>query len=89
MKRIFFVLGLSLISTGVFANDIAEEKNTKEKETEKKEAYSCCTATLTYNGQYVDSQTVCSSFPVYDNCQAARNALLDRNPGAKKALGIQ
>ena len=47
---------------------------------------SCCTATLTYGGEYVDHQTVCSAFPVADNCAAAQNAVLGRNPAAKESL---
>lgn len=68
------------MTSGIFANN---------KKTEKKEiqtSYQCCTATLTYNGEPVDSETVCGMITQGDNCTVAKNKLLDRNPEAKKAL---
>jgi hypothetical protein len=83
MKKLFMAASLLMLTGGVFANTIAEDT----KDCEQKELpVGCCTATLTLNGQYVDHETVCSVFPNYQNCEAARGVLLDRHPDAKKAL---
>lgn len=57
-------------------NEVKEEVVTSE----------CCTATLTFNGDPVDSETVCGFITTADNCAIANDKLLDRNPEAKKAL---
>ncbi|PKP19286.1 MAG: hypothetical protein CVU07_00170 [Bacteroidetes bacterium HGW-Bacteroidetes-23] len=40
MKKLFFVLGLSLMTSGVFANENLEEKNTKKEDSSA--AQVCC-----------------------------------------------
>ncbi len=77
-----------LLTGGVFANDIAENKNQSEDLTKEKEKVMiyCCTATLTYNGQYYDHQESCSTTPngsdmnTSPNCREAKRKLLARNP---------
>ncbi|WP_353170081.1 hypothetical protein [Flavobacterium sp.] len=83
MKKSFLVLGLSMITFGSFANEIKVDKNNEKESLKNSE---CCTATLTYNGVPVDSETVCGFITTGDNCQIAKDKLLDRNPAAKKAL---
>lgn len=88
MKRIFLI-GALIVSASIFANERKEpsaDLNQEAQKGHKEEAYTCCTATLYYMGQPCDSQTMCSDMPLYDNCQAAKSVLLDRNPEAKKAL---
>lgn len=88
MKRIFLI-GALVTSASIFANDVKEpaaELNQEPKNDQKEDTYTCCTATLFYAGQACDSYTICSDMPLYDNCQAAKSVLLDRNPDAKKAL---
>lgn len=65
------------VSAISFANNIEEAKITN----------TCCTATLTYNGQYVDHQESCSAGFTYEqNCAFAQAAVLKRNPAAAIAL---
>ncbi|UMY67128.1 MULTISPECIES: hypothetical protein [unclassified Flavobacterium] len=88
MKRIFLI-GALIASAGVFANERKEPSADLNQEVQKgqnEEVYTCCTATLYYFGEKCDSYTMCSDMPLYDNCQAAKTILLDRNPDAKKAL---
>ncbi|NHN26976.1 hypothetical protein FIA58_014930 [Flavobacterium jejuense] len=76
MKKLILALTLSLIVNGLYAEN-------KKKEIKKKEVASdCCTATLTYNGQYVDHETVCGFITTGDNCQVAKDKLLKRHPEA-------
>ena len=83
MKKIILVLGLSMITFGSFANEI---KVDKKNEKESLKTSQCCTATLTYNGVPVDSETVCGFITTGDNCQIAKEKLLVRNQKAKEAL---
>ena len=65
------------VSAISFASN-AEEANT---------ANTCCTATLTYNGQYVDHSESCSpGFTYEQNCAFATATVLRRNPAAAMAL---
>ena len=79
------------MTTGAFAgNSEKEEKN--ETAISKKEisTVGCCTATLTYNGFYVDHVESCNPMlSTQGNCASASETLLDRNPEAKKALAVK
>jgi hypothetical protein len=87
MKKLFFVFGLSLMTSGVFANELKEEVNVENKKAEVA-IVGCCTATLTYNGQYVDHAESCSTeLTTEQNCAFARRDVLRRNPAAAIALG--
>lgn len=87
MKKLFLMSSMLLLTSGVFANEIAEEKKEQTKKSEEITSNTCCTATLTYQGQYYDHQESCSTFLTYaQNCAFAQKTLLDRNPAAKKAL---
>ncbi|WP_165764593.1 hypothetical protein [Flavobacterium cyanobacteriorum] len=55
MKKIF-LSALLVVVTSVFAT------NEKPKTELPKKDLTCCTATLSYKGKPVDSETVCSSF---------------------------
>lgn len=87
MKKLFFVLGLSLMTSSIFANELKEEA-TIENKTAEVAVVGCCTATLTYNGQYVDHAESCSTeLTTEQNCAVARRDVLKRNPAASQALG--
>ena len=81
MKKLFLVLGLTAISIGTYA-----KSNVKVTNKFAKKPAECCTATLTYNGTPVDSETFCMGPSIAANCAQAKEYLLDRNPAAKKAL---
>jgi hypothetical protein len=72
-----------MITFGSFANEIKVDKNNEKQQLK---TIDCCTATLTYNGAPVDSQTFCMMNTTAGNCKEAERILLDRNPEAKKAL---
>lgn len=85
MKKLLF-MGLILMSAGAFAsNEKTEVKKSEKKVTEKKvkkgEGLECCTATLTYNGKYVDSATFCGAPTQGGNCQMAQMIVLNKNRG--------
>lgn len=86
MKKLFLVLGLSMICNFALASNDSKENNNEKPQLKTSE---CCTATLTYNGVPVDSETVCGFITTGDNCQIAKNKLLDRNPQAKKSLSAE
>ena len=67
------ILGLSLMTIGAFAGNSEKEKTKEKKETET--SWHCCTATLTYNGQYYDSETSCSTTPNGDNLNSSPNCI--------------
>lgn len=87
MQSSFFDLALPPISSGIFVNEIVKERSIKENE--EKEAFNYSKLALIFNSPYLFSKSFINCFLVYDNCQAARNALLYINPGAKKALDFQ
>lgn len=61
------------MTTGAFAENSEKEK---EKSSEKKETMVyCCTATLTYNGQYYDHEEYCSNTPNGDNLNSSPNCI--------------
>lgn len=66
-----------LLSTSTFAKEKTEKKATKENKSETVFESQCCTATLTYNGQYVDHRTVCGMITTGDNCNVAVQQLKD------------
>ena len=87
MKKLVLVLSLSLMTSMVFANDVKQDKKEESKKENTTVGF-CCTATLTYNGQYYDHQETCSNeLPTQDaDCAAAKATLLKRNPAADMAL---
>lgn len=78
MKKVFFIASIFLVAS---STSFAIEKEKKEEKTEQKEIVSdCCTATLTYNGQEVDRETICGMISTGDNCNMAAHNLLLRHP---------
>ena len=75
MKKLLIVAGMVLLSTGTFAKEKTTKKATKENKSETVVESQCCTATLTYNGAYVDSRTVCGMITTGDNCNVAAQQL--------------
>lgn len=78
------MLSVFMISFGAMANDIEDSKSTTpalETNTQD-DGFNCCTATLYYNGEVCDTKTICSDFPAYDNCMAAKAYLKFKNPEA-------
>ena len=79
------ILGLSLMTTGAFAENSEKEKAIEKKEIKKtseteKVGTKCCTATLTYNGQYVDHETVClDEVFIAVACESAKRKVLARH----------
>lgn len=82
MRKLIFILGLSLMTTGAFAGNTEKEKSeNKNVQKENQDARWCCTATLTYNGVPVDSATECAD-DIPTACSKARAAVLAKNPDA-------
>ncbi|MBG6063490.1 hypothetical protein IWX83_003300 [Flavobacterium sp. CG_9.1] len=77
MKKLLFIAAVLLISVNGFAN--AKEEITKENP-KVNDVSSCCTATLTYNGIYVDHREVCGMITTGDNCNVAKEQLLAAHP---------
>lgn len=95
MKKILFLAVAFFATNFAFANfesisiDVLECEEVIENFTDDfnvEVVSGCCTATLYYNGQYVDHVTICSMPTMGGNCRMATEQLLDRNPEAKKAL---
>lgn len=83
MKKLIFILGLSLMTTGVFATNKTEDKTeNKELKKENEDTRVCCTATLHYNGVPVDSATACAD-DIPTACKRANAAVLAKNPDAQ------
>ncbi|CAM3778646.1 hypothetical protein FLCU109888_00940 [Flavobacterium cucumis] len=94
MKKLIFILVLSLITSEAFAGNTEKEKSKEKKENSKEKNETmvyCCTATLTYNGQYYDQEEYCSNTPNGDNlnsspnCIEAARRLSKRNPQILKS----
>lgn len=88
MKKLILILGLSLMTTGAFAGNSEKEKSSEKKENKnsskttktEKVGTKCCTATLTYNGQYVDHETVClDEVFIAVACESAKRKVLARH----------
>ena len=79
-----------LMTSGVFANEIAEKNEVvleKSKRAADQASTMCCAAYLTYNGVIVDQETSCAiPYTTQGNCGLAETTLLNRNPVAKKAI---
>ena len=82
MKKVFLTVVL-FVSVCSFAKNSVEPSNSSKVQSP---TAICCTATLTYNGIPVDSETVCGNGPLGENCNAAKSIVLARNAEAKKAL---
>ena len=89
MYKKLLIASVLLMSSIVFANSKVKEKDVKEQTSKKIIALECCTATLTYNGTIVDTETVCGFITMGDNCNVAAHNLLVRNPntGLNDPLG--
>ena len=61
------------MATVAFADNSEKGKPKEKKETET--SWRCCTATLTYNGQYFDHETSCSTKPNGDNLNSSPNCI--------------
>jgi len=80
MKKLLFIAGVLLVSTNSFAKDKGKEKNQPSTNVKEKALLECCTATLTYNGEYRDHRTVCGMITTGDNCNLAKEQLLAAHP---------
>jgi hypothetical protein len=81
MKKLLFIAAVLLVSTNSFAKDKSKEKNQPNANVKEKAVLEeCCTATLTYNGAYVDHRTVCGMITTGDNCNIAKEQLLEAHP---------
>lgn len=83
MKNLLFIAGMVLISTSTFAKEKSKEKNQPNTNVKEKAVLECCTATLTYNGEYRDHRTVCGMITSGDNCNVAKEQLLAAHPEVK------
>jgi hypothetical protein len=80
MKKLLFIAGLVLIGVNGFANEKSKENNQPNANVKDKVVLECCTATLTYYGEYIDHRTVCGMITTGDNCTVAKEQLLAAHP---------
>ena len=80
MKKLLFIAAVLLLSTNSFAKDKSKERNQPNANVKEKVVLECCTATLTYNGEYRDHRTVCGMVTSGDNCKLAKEQLLAAHP---------
>lgn len=80
MKKLLFIAGALLFGVSGFANQKSKENNQPNANVKDKVVLECCTATLTYNGEYRDHRTVCGMITSGDNCKLAKEQLLAAHP---------
>jgi len=82
MKKLLFIANALLLTTFLFAaeNVKSNEVENEQKETSKEVFFGCCTATITYQGEYFDSAESCGVGPGASYCRDAENKLRGRYP---------